>query len=91
MGSEMCIRDRYCNTPYTRHNLTLDHVVPISKGGRTNWTNIVVACGPCNVRKGDKMHMRPLREPRAPDYYELVANRKKLEMNVAHPSWTAYL
>jgi len=82
---------QYCATPYTKNNLTLDHVTPISKGGRTSWTNIVVACGPCNVRKGNKTHMRPIREPRAPDYYELVANRKKLDMHVAHPSWKEYL
>src|SRR5210317_1412224 len=52
---------QYCNTPYTRNNLTLDHVIPISKGGRTNWENIVAACGPCNTRKGNKTHMKPIK------------------------------
>ena len=82
---------QYCNTPYTKHNLTLDHVVPLSKGGKTSWTNIVAACGPCNTRKGNKTSMKPLKIPYAPNYYELVNKRKQLEMHIAHPSWKAYL
>jgi 5-methylcytosine-specific restriction endonuclease McrA len=91
----LMIRDlytcQYCNTPYSKSNLTLDHVLPLSKGGKTSWTNIVAACGPCNSRKGNKTNMKPRRTPYAPSYYELVANRKQLEMHIAHPSWTAYL
>jgi 5-methylcytosine-specific restriction endonuclease McrA len=34
-------------------NLTLDHLIPKSKGGKTNWTNLVTACKPCNAKKGD--------------------------------------
>ena len=82
---------QYCNTPYTKHNLTLDHVLPISKGGKTSWTNIVAACGPCNTRKGNKTHMKPVKSPYAPDYYDLVNKRKQLKMDVVHPSWKAYL
>lgn len=48
-------RDRgecqYCGS---RKNLTIDHVVPKSKGGKTNWTNLVTACNRCNITKGDK-------------------------------------
>lgn len=91
----LMIRDlytcQYCNTPYSKSNLTLDHVLPLSKGGATSWTNIVAACGPCNSRKGNKTNMKPIKTPHAPSYYELVANRKQLEMHIAHPSWTAYL
>jgi len=91
----LMIRDlytcQYCNTPYSKSNLTLDHVLPLSKGGATSWTNIVAACGPCNSRKGNKTNMKPIKTPYAPSYYELVANRKQLEMHIAHPSWTAYL
>ena len=91
----LMIRDlytcQYCNTPYSKSQLTLDHVTPISRGGKTEWTNIVAACGPCNGRKGNSTRVKPLRAPRAPSYYELVANRKQLEMHIAHPSWTAYL
>lgn len=42
---------QYCGN--TRH-LTLDHVIPRSKGGRHSWDNIVTACEPCNIRKGNR-------------------------------------
>ena len=60
---------QYCGS---RTNLTVDHVVPRSKGGRTVWDNIVTSCYPCNTRKGQRtpkeagmrMHFQPHR-PRA--------------------------
>jgi len=42
---------QYCGC---RRQLTIDHVVPRSKGGKTSWTNLVTACNRCNVNKGDK-------------------------------------
>ncbi|MFC3417614.1 HNH endonuclease [Algoriphagus hitonicola] len=42
---------QYCGS---RRHLTIDHVVPRSKGGKTSWTNLVTACNRCNVNKGDK-------------------------------------
>ncbi|MCS5490150.1 HNH endonuclease [Algoriphagus limi] len=42
---------QYCGS--NRH-LTIDHVLPRSKGGKTSWTNLVTACNRCNVNKGDK-------------------------------------
>ena len=42
----------YCGTNGGR--LTLDHVVPRSKGGESIWENVVTACAPCNLRKGDR-------------------------------------
>ena len=60
---------QYCSTPTPRKLLTLDHVIPICRGGKTTWTNIVAACGPCNVRKGNKTHMKPITVPYKPDYY----------------------
>jgi 5-methylcytosine-specific restriction endonuclease McrA len=65
-------RDRwtcqYCG--HERGNLTVDHVVPRSKGGTSTWDNIVTCCAPCNRRKGDRLpkqaNMVPARAPRAP-------------------------
>jgi 5-methylcytosine-specific restriction endonuclease McrA len=65
-------RDRwtcqYCG--HERGSLTVDHVVPRSKGGRSTWDNIVTCCAPCNRRKGDRMpvqaNMVPARAPKAP-------------------------
>lgn len=82
---------QYCNTPYTKSNLTLDHVIPISKGGKTEWNNIVSACNPCNANKADKTNIKPKKLPYVPDYYDLVNKRKELDMHIAHPSWNAYL
>jgi 5-methylcytosine-specific restriction endonuclease McrA len=42
---------QYCGS--TKH-LTLDHVIPVSKGGKDTWDNIVTACERCNNRKGDR-------------------------------------
>lgn len=51
-------RDRslclYCGKEYSRHALTRDHVVPISKGGKDVWENVVCACFHCNSRKGGR-------------------------------------
>lgn len=45
---------QYCAKPYTYKNLTLDHVVPKSRGGGKSWTNLVSACTGCNQKKGNK-------------------------------------
>jgi len=68
----------------------MDHVIPLSKGGRTNWENIVVACHHCNERKGNRVE-RPKSMPFKPDYWELVAKRKQLEFDIKHPVWEKYL
>ena len=82
---------QYCSLEFPRQHLTLDHVRPLSMGGRTKWDNIVAACQRCNTAKGNKMIMKPKRKPYEPDYYELVSKRKQLEFNLRHPSWNNYL
>jgi 5-methylcytosine-specific restriction endonuclease McrA len=66
-------RCQYCGS--TRH-LTLDHVVPRSKGGTTSWENIVTSCAPCNVRKGAKLPaevgMVLRRNPRPPSVADFL-------------------
>src|SRR6201997_4025811 len=58
---------QYCGS---RSNLTVDHVIPRSKGGASEWENIVASCAPCNRRKGNALPrqagMRLLRKPRTP-------------------------
>lgn len=44
----------YCGDKFTTKELNLDHVMPKSRGGKTNWENIVLSCIPCNLRKSDK-------------------------------------
>ena len=45
-------RCQYCGSA---GKLTLDHVVPRSRGGHSDWENVVTSCGPCNLRKGDRL------------------------------------
>ncbi len=51
-------RDRntcqYCGKRFNKADLTIDHVVPRSRGGRDTWKNLVLACVRCNVRKGNR-------------------------------------
>ena len=60
-------RCQYCGTV---GKLTLDHVVPRSRGGDSVWENVVASCAPCNMRKADRLpdevQMRPRTPPRAP-------------------------
>jgi len=45
----------YCATRLDQHTATLDHVVPLAHGGAHDPGNLVVACGPCNRLKGDRL------------------------------------
>src|SRR5256885_2279288 len=64
---------QYCGS---RSNLTVDHVVPKSKGGVSTWENIVASCAPCNRRKGNalarQVGMHLLRQPRTPSPTEVI-------------------
>lgn len=61
---------QYCGRRLSVSGLSLDHVVPRSKGGETSWKNIVTACLKCNVRKGGRTpreaNMKLLCEPVRP-------------------------
>ena len=58
-----------------RESLTRDHLVPLSRGGTNDWTNVVTACSPCNTRKGNKLPaeigMHPLSHPVEPHFVHL--------------------
>ena len=82
---------QYCTTQFPQSLLTMDHVLPLSKGGKTNWENIVTACRPCNGKKGNDERIRPKLVPYQPDYYELASKRKELNFDVRHPSWEQFL
>jgi 5-methylcytosine-specific restriction endonuclease McrA len=47
-------RCQYCGHKVPRHEATYDHVTPRAHGGRTTWENIVIACFPCNQKKGGR-------------------------------------
>jgi 5-methylcytosine-specific restriction endonuclease McrA len=83
---------QYCAKSIERKVATLDHVMPVSKGGKSTWDNCATACATCNSNKSDKTKgWKPIRKPYKPDYYELVNKRKKHSFNVPHKEWLKFL
>lgn len=90
------LRDRFtCQYCGSRDDLTFDHVIPRSRGGLTRWDNVVTACAPCNLAKGNKMPrvagMFPLNPPDRPTVFELHRNGRQFPPNYLHESWVDYL
>lgn len=93
------LRDRfdcqYCGDNFKTKELTFDHVVPRSRGGKTSWSNIVAACQGCNLTKGSRMPdecgMYPRHEPDQPTIHELQQNGRKFPPNFLHESWGDFL
>ncbi|MDB5082563.1 MAG: endonuclease [Chloroflexi bacterium] len=80
---------QYCGT--TEHPLTIDHVIPKSRGGKTEWTNVVAACVSCNRKKGNKMpvdaRMIPRNKPVKPGYIAVVL----LGQAKGNETWQRYI
>ncbi len=90
------LRDEFsCQYCGARHELTFDHVIPRSRGGRTTWDNVVAACSACNLKKGNRLpreaHMHPARAPYEPSPHELRDKGRRFPPNYLHESWTDYL
>jgi len=85
-------RCQYCGGRFGSNELSLDHVVPRSRGGMTTWENVVCACVACNVRKGGRTpqeaHMklvaRPVRPKRSPLLLVKLRNPK-------YASWKTWI
>ncbi len=86
---------RYCGGAFPTERLTFDHIIPRSRGGRTEWTNVVTACEPCNLRKGNRLPSEagvyPLRKPNRPTNRELQKSGRAFPPNYLHESWRDYL
>lgn len=90
------LRDRFeCQYCGSKNDLTFDHLVPRSKGGQTTWDNVLAACSPCNLKKGNKllkdcgMHVRHM--PFQPTVHELHNNGRLFPPNYLHESWLDFL
>lgn len=86
---------QYCLKQCSRHNFTFDHTIPRSKGGKTNFDNIVVSCVECNQKKGGKtpaeagmkLHTQPLTPKSLPN-----GHRRFIKISGAIPEeWAWYL
>ena len=90
------LRDKFsCQYCGSGEELTFDHLLPRSKGGQTNWDNVVTACSSCNVIKGGRLlknsDMTLNQEPYQPSAEDLNKNGKHFPPNFLHKSWMDYL
>jgi 5-methylcytosine-specific restriction endonuclease McrA len=90
------LRDKFsCQYCGTRDDLTFDHLLPRSRGGHTTWINVVAACSPCNLRKGnltmEEAKMWPSQMPFQPSVNHLHRNGRRFPPNYLHDSWLDYL
>ena len=85
-------RCQYCGRDFATSELSLDHVLPRSRGGQTTWGNIVCACIACNVRKGGRTpreaSMSLVKKPVRPKYSPLLAVKLG---NPKYESWKTFL
>jgi 5-methylcytosine-specific restriction endonuclease McrA len=93
----LLLRDRYtcqfCGSAFPAHELTLDHVIPRSRGGHTDWDNLVACCHKCNNLKGDRLPeeagLKLLRPPRP---FTLHTSRQIMRMmGRSDERWRKYL
>ena len=84
---------QYCG--YKGKDLTFDHVVPKSRGGKTRWDNVVAACQACNLRKAAKTTSQAgfklKKAPTKPSPEVLLNKGKKFPPSDMHKSWNDFL
>ena len=90
------LRDKFsCQYCGDKKDLTFDHLLPRSKGGKTNWDNVVTSCSARNVQKGGRLFkfsgMTLNQKPYQPTTEDLHKNGKNFPPNFLHKSWIDYL
>jgi 5-methylcytosine-specific restriction endonuclease McrA len=90
------LRDEFtCQYCGSRGDMTFDHVVPRTRGGKTTWQNVVASCSPCNLRKGSQslreagMHIK--KTPIQPTSNQLLNAGRRFPPNFLHESWMDFL
>jgi len=83
---------QYCGKKFKTENLNIDHIIPLSRGGKNTWSNVVCSCISCNLRKGNKtlseVGMSLIRKPRKPTWRSFV---KDSLANIKEESWKNFL
>lgn len=86
---------QYTGVRYPASELTLDHVHPQSRGGKTNWTNLVACHKDVNFKKADRTPkeagLRLLREPYIPSAWDLREKGRKHPVPFDHETWASYV
>lgn len=84
-------RCQYCGRRFPTGQLSLDHVIPRSRGGTTSWENVVCACRGCNVKKGGRTpqeaHMKLVARPARPRRSPLVTLKLRSPKYAAWRVW----
>ena len=79
---------QYCGS---KSNLTIDHIIPKQKGGKDSWENLIIACSPCNSRKGNRTlveaNMKLMKVPKKPNRF-MYFNQY---INQNNEGWKEYL
>jgi len=83
----------YCGVQFTIKEMTIDHIIPKSHGGRTTWDNVVAACKPCNNKKADRTPiqagMKLIKQPKKPNWINPITSvRSKAHICV---SWQKFM
>lgn len=82
---------QYCGRMPPRKDLTVDHILPRSRGGKTTWENVATACERCNGRKGSRTpteaNMKLLSKPKRPRYIAIAA----VTSAEARQAWGKYI
>jgi len=82
---------QYCLKQFSQAALTLDHVIPSSRGGKSIWENVVACCEPCNHRKGDRTPAEAGMVLRASPSRPHPAAHAVLLHRESPPEWASYL
>lgn len=84
---------QYCGRKLRTEDLNLDHVVPLSRGGKNSWENVVCSCISCNMRKGNRTlkqaGMKLIRIPKKPHWKTFV--RSSFPVDHRWESWKEFL
>ncbi len=85
-------RCQYCGKVFAQRDLNLDHVVPLSRGGHSEWTNVVTACVPCNSKKGNRYPaeagIKLVRRPKKPAGHPIL---RSSWIRQFHEEWRTFL
>jgi len=91
---------QYCGKKPESDSLTVDHLIPRSRGGRSTWENCILACSQCNAKKGNRTPndsgMRPMRPPMRPHwipYFSIPISHRRVswEKFVSDVYWNSQL
>ena len=92
-GKDKFVLPRVCNNwrEICEKSLTIDHIIPKQKGGQDTWENLIIACSPCNSKKGNRTpleaEMKLMKIPKKPNrfmYYNQYISQK-------NEGWKEYL